>query len=260
MITRLPYHLVELRPWPIILAARIILLALGIIEWLHFNNLLLISMSLLLTILSLSQWWRDIFREATIIGKHTIKVQQGLRIGIILFIISEVCFFISFFWAFFHSRFSPTPDLGCIWPPIGIDIIDPIRVPLLNTIILLTSGFTLTWRHHRLLIKKRITAIIGLLMTIILGSYFTLLQSLEYINTRFSVRDRALGSTFFITTGFHGLHVIIGTLFLIVNLYRIKVFHFSSLHHFRFEAAAWYWHFVDVIWICLYICIYWWGS
>lgn len=257
---RLPHYLVELSPWPIILAASSIFLAIGLINWFHFNNLYLLLLSIILIIICIIQWWRDIIREATIIGKHTLSVQQNLRIGIMLFIIREVCFFFSFFWRFFHRSLAPTPELGCSWPPIGIKTIDPIRIPLLNTTILLASGFTVTWRHHRLILGKRITAIKTILVTIILGAYFTFLQITEYINCRFTIADRVYGSTFFISTGFHGLHVIIGTLFLLINLIRIIKSHFSIRHHFRFEAAAWYWHFVDVVWICLYICIYWWGS
>jgi len=257
---RTPYHLVELRPWPIILAARTMLLILGLINWFHFNIIYPVLFILVLILACLAQWWRDIVHEATIIGKHTSPVQQGLRIGIILFILREVCFFFSFFWTFFHSRLTPTHELGCIWPPVGIDTVDPIGVPLLNTAVLLASGFTVTWRHHRLIIKKRKIAIIALLITVILGRYFTFLQLTEYINTCFTIADRVFGSIFFISTGFHGLHVLVGRLFLLICLTRIIKSHFSSLHHFGFEASAWYWHFVDVVWICLYICIYWWGS
>jgi len=259
-MTRLPFYLVDLRPWPITCALRSIFIAIGLINFLHFNSIKLLIVRIIILIMSILQWWRDLVREATFIGKHTSYVQQGLRLGMLLFIVREVCFFLAFFWAFFHSSLAPTIELGCIWPPQGITIIDPLRVPLLNTAILLTSGFTVTWRHHRLMSKKRNKAIISLIITIILGIYFTALQLEEYSNRQFTIADSVFGSIFFISTGFHGLHVMIGTTFLLINWYRIIKSHFSRNHHFGFEAAAWYWHFVDVVWIFLYICIYWWGS
>ena len=259
-MTRLPFYLVELRPWPITSALGSLFLALGLINWFHHSNLVLLFIRITTIRLSIFQWWRDIVRESTYIGKHTSYVQKNLRLGIILFIIREVCFFFSFFWAFFHSRLTPRPELGCMWPPIGISRIDPIGVPILNTTILLASGFTVTWAHHRLITKKRITTILSLTITIILGIYFTTLQTIEYYEAPFTIADRVYGSIFFIATGFHGCHVIIGRLFLAITLLRTIKGHFSRTHHFGFEAAAWYWHFVDVVWICLYICIYWWGS
>jgi len=257
---RAPFYIIELSPWPLIISISTLFFMLGLIDLLHSSNLFLMLTRLALIIACLVQWWRDIIREATIIGKHTFQVQQGLRIGITLFIIREICFFLSFFWAYFHRRLAPSPELGCIWPPIGLYSIDPISIPLLNTAILLGSGFTVTLRHHNIILKKRSTAIISLLITILLGTYFTSMQIIEYMSARFTIADRAYGSIFFVATGFHGLHVIIGTLFLFIALVRIIKSHFSPIHHFGFDAAAWYWHFVDVVWICLYICIYWWGA
>jgi len=259
-MTRLPYYLVELRPWPLLSAIRSLFMAIGLINWLHYSNIYLIFIRILIIIICIFQWWRDLVREATYIGKHTSYTQYNLQLGIILFIIREICFFFAFFWSFFHRRLAPTPELGCEWPPTGIKPINPISIPLLNTAILLASGFTVTWAHHRLISKKRTKAILSLIITIILGIYFTILQLTEYVETTFTIADRVYGSTFFIATGFHGAHVIIGTTFLLINLLRTIKSHFSNKHHFSFEAAAWYWHFVDVIWIYLYICIYWWGS
>ena len=199
-------------------------------------------------------------RERTILGFHTLPVSSGLRWGIILFITSEVLFFFAFFWAFFHSRLAPTPELGCVWPPHGITALNPFSVPLLNTAVLLASGVTVTWAHHGLIEGKFTTSIQGLFLTALLGVYFTFLQAGEYFDTSFSIADRAYGRTFFVATGFHGLHVLIGSTFLTICLIRIWRHHFSERHHFGFEAASWYWHFVDVVWIFLYICIYWWGS
>jgi len=257
---RLPYHLVDLRPWPITSAMRAIFIVLGIINWFHYSRTRILLLGTTITTISMFLWWRDIVREATFIGKHTSYVQNNLKIGIILFIIREVCFFFAFFWAFFHRSLTPSIEIGCTWPPIGIITINPIGVPLLNTMVLLSSGLTVTWSHHCLLSKKRTIAAISILITITLGLYFTYLQIIEYNQAPFTIADGIYGSIFYVTTGFHGAHVIIGTSFLLVNLLRIIKAHFSRSHHVGLETATWYWHFVDVVWICLYICIYWWGS
>ena len=168
-------------------------------------------------------------------------------------------FFVRFFWAFFHRRLSPNIDVGSVWPPFGIKVFNPFQVPLLNTIVLISSGISVTWAHHALIIGNFTQTKLGLLITVILGIYFTILQGLEYFEASFTFADRIYGSTFFIATGFHGLHVLVGTLFLVVILYRHINYEFRIRHHFGFEAAAWYWHFVDVVWLFLYIIIYWWG-
>lgn len=257
---RQPYHLVEPRPWPLTSAFGALALTLGLARWFHNKGLICLYTGIFLIITSIYLWWRDVAREATIIGNHTSYVVKGLRIGILLFILSEVCFFFGFFWGFFHRSLVPTTELGCVWPPIGISTLNTFGVPLLNTIVLLSSGITVTWAHHSIIEGRRNSAIQGLTLTIILGIYFTILQINEYYSSRFTIADRIYGTTFFVTTGFHGAHVIIGSIFLIICLLRIIKNQFSKTHHFGFEAAAWYWHFVDVVWICLYICIYWWGS
>lgn len=254
-----PYHLVEVRPWPVIGSLRAIFLTTGLVSWFHTKRVTLISLGLLIIIMTIIQWWRDVVREGTIQGFHRIPTARGLRIGIILFIVSEICFFFAFFWRFFHRRLAPSIELGNSWPPIGINPLSPWGVPLLNTVVLLSSGVTITWSHHSLLANKHQEANISLLITIILGVYFTFLQAIEYIETRFSLRDRVYGTTFFVATGFHGLHVIIGTSFLLVCYIRHLFQHFTQTHHLGFEAAAWYWHFVDVVWLFLFISIYWWG-
>lgn len=254
-----PYHLVDYRPWPLTGAIGTLTLVTGIVKWFHNFNINLLILGYIITLLTIFQWWRDICREGTFQGKHTILVSKGLRWGIILFIISEVFFFLSFFWAFFHSRLSPNIEIGSIWPPIRITPFNPFQIPLLNTIILITSGVTVTWAHHALIENNFSQTSQGLFITIILGIYFSILQAYEYLEAPFTISDRIYGSTFFIATGFHGLHVIIGTLFLLICLIRHINNHFSINHHFGFEAAAWYWHFVDVVWLFLYIRIYWWG-
>ncbi len=259
-MTRQPFHLVEYRPWPLTGSIGALILTIGLTSWFHNLGLSCLIIGLFIIILTIFQWWRDVIRERTFIGFHTSPVTKGLRWGIILFITSEVLFFFAFFWGFFHSSLAPTPELGCSWPPTGINVLDPFAIPLLNTAVLLASGVTVTWAHHSLIEGSRKEAVQALLITVSLGIYFTYLQAGEYWEAPFSIADRVYGTTFFVATGFHGLHVLIGSTFLLVCLYRTYKFHFSSGHHFGFEAAAWYWHFVDVVWIFLYLCIYWWGS
>nr|WNH37442.1 cytochrome c oxidase subunit III [Eptatretus deani] len=254
------FHMVNPSPWPFTGAASAFMLTSGLAMWFHKHSYFLVLLSLLLMILTMYQWWRDIAREGTLQGHHTPTVQKSLRYGMILFIISEVCFFFGFFWTFYHSSLAPTPDLGMLWPPKGIFPLNPYEIPLLNTAILLGSGVTVTWAHHSLMENNRKDMIISLLLTILLGIYFTSLQVMEYYNSSFNISDNTYGSTFFVATGFHGAHVLIGTSFLLICLLRQLLFHFTSSHHFGFEAAAWYWHFVDVVWLFLFISIYWWGS
>nr|AXS66634.1 cytochrome c oxidase subunit 3 [Cucujoidea sp. 20 KM-2017] len=255
-----PFHLVDYSPWPILGSFSALITMTGLIKWFHLFKTDLLFLGLLTMILVMYQWWRDIVREGTFQGHHTYVVTMGLRWGMILFIISEIFFFISFFWGFFHSSLAPSVEIGMNWPPKGIQTFNPMEIPLLNTLILLTSGLTVTWAHHSFMENNYTQSFQGLLLTIILGIYFTILQGYEYVEASFTIADAVYGSSFFMATGFHGLHVIIGTTFLLVCLIRHYNYHFSSIHHFGFEAAAWYWHFVDVVWLFLYISIYWWGS
>nr|YP_010737972.1 cytochrome c oxidase subunit III [Neopsylla specialis]WEQ92382.1 cytochrome c oxidase subunit 3 [Neopsylla specialis] len=254
------FHLVDYSPWPLTGALGTMTMMLGMIMWFHKFNPFLMIIGTIITLLTMYQWWRDISREGTFLGIHTLNVSKGLRWGMILFIVSEILFFFSFFWSFFHASLSPSIELGTMWPPMNIMSFNPFQIPLLNTAILLSSGISVTWAHHSLLMNKHSQALLSLGLTILLGIYFSILQGYEYIEAPFSISDSIYGSTFFMATGFHGLHVIIGTLFLLICWFRMKTFHFSMSHHFGFEAAAWYWHFVDVVWLFLYISIYWWGS
>lgn len=258
-IMRHPYHMVDESPWPLLRSFGGLFLTTGIASWFHTNNIRLFIIGLLLLTLIIFQWWRDITCEGSLQGLHTSITELGLRWGIILFIVSEIFFFVRFFWAFFHSRLSPSIDVGSIWPPPGVQVFNPFQVPLLNTIVLLSSGVRVTWAHHSIMSGDFTQIFDGLLVTILLGVYFTILQGLEYYEARFTFADGVYGSTFFIATGFHGLHVIVGTIFLMVSLLRHSSCEFSNTHHFGFEAAAWYWHFVDVVWLFLYLIIYWWG-
>nr|AXS65985.1 cytochrome c oxidase subunit 3 [Curculionoidea sp. 6 KM-2017]AXS65995.1 cytochrome c oxidase subunit 3 [Curculionoidea sp. 5 KM-2017] len=255
-----PFHLVDYSPWPILGSLSMFSFMMGMIKWFHFHDPSLLMLSTLTNLMIMAQWWRDIIRESTFQGHHTMKVTLGLRWGMILFITSEVFFFISFFWAFFHASLSPSIELGMNWPPKGIMPFNPLEIPLLNTLILLTSGLTITWAHHSLMENNYNQSLQSLMYTVILGFYFSLLQAFEYIEAPFNISDSIYGSTFFMTTGLHGLHVLIGSIFLFICLIRLYMNHFSNTHHFGFEAAAWYWHFVDVVWLFLYISIYWWGS
>jgi len=353
------YHLVNASYWPFLGSIFALNLLIGLTMWMHnyylggffflfaFSSLLILSYA----------WWKDIVREGTFLGFHSMIVKKGLRIGMILFIISEIMFFFSFFWAFFHSSLNPSIVLGSVWPPIGIKVINPMHIPLLNTLILLTSGITLTWSHHRIkfrfLFNRIITknysdfyfyyplyifeykirdidwkyfeefydhydeftimdflvfedadllfihsiynyfnvnrsyiwdneeliefievdldwrdwsyylfleANLALLLTIFLGIEFTLWQLYEYYHAIFYIFDGVYGSTFYMTTGLHGFHVLIGTIFLIICFIRLINSHFNWKSHVGYESAIWYWHFVDVVWIIVFSCLYCWGA
>ena len=258
-MTNHPFHLVDASPWPMTGSCGAFFLVSGLAGWFHRFDRYLRIIGLVLILMTMVQWWRDVCREATFQGKHTYKVEGGLRIGMLLFITSEVCFFFAFFWAFFHSSLRPGIEGGTVWPPVGLLAIDPFEVPLLNTTVLLSRGATITWAHMSVMSSKWLEAHIRFAMTIGLGLLFSALQAMEYAFCSFAMSDSVYGSTFFVATGFHGLHVVIGTLFVRVIWGRHLIAHFSGEHHFGFEASAWYWHFVDVVWLFLFVCVYWWG-
>jgi cytochrome c oxidase subunit 3 len=257
-----PFHLVDPSPWPITAAFSACMLTFGSALTMHgyVGGLFLCKLGFFMILFIMFVWWRDIVREGTFEGQHTSAVQKGLKLGVILFILSEVMFFFGFFWAFFHSSFNPSPALGGIWPPAYLTTLDPWQIPLLNTILLLSSGASVTWAHHSILLGSKKEASLALLATILLATIFTALQGFEYLTAPFSISDSVYGSCFYMATGFHGFHVIVGTIFLIICLIRLYYNHFTTEHHFGFEAAAWYWHFVDVVWLFLFITIYWWGN
>nr|YP_010222672.1 cytochrome c oxidase subunit III [Urolabida histrionica]UCC46135.1 cytochrome c oxidase subunit III [Urolabida histrionica] len=255
-----PFHLVDYSPWPLTGSVGILTLTSGMIMWLSKSFMLLTWLGVAILMMTTWQWWRDITREATYQGNHTLKVVKGLKMGMMLFITSEIMFFASFFWGFFHGSLSPSVELGMNWPPKGIMPFNPMEIPLLNTMILLCSGITVTWAHNSLMTSNHKQTLMALTMTVALGVFFSILQGMEYFESSFCISDSVYGSSFFMATGFHGMHVIVGTMFLTVCLMRSALYHFSKNHHFGFEAAAWYWHFVDVVWLFLYISIYWWGS
>ena len=254
------YHLVDPSPWPVVGAISAGVLAVGGVLLMHDYTYWVAVAGGLMVLGTMFVWWRDVIREATFENHHTPVVQVGLRYGMALFIASEAMFFVAWFWAYFNASLFPVEAIGGVWPPEGIEAFDPFEIPFLNTLILLTSGATVTWAHHEIRADNRASAIRVLGLTILLGLAFTSLQAYEYVHAPFGFTSGIYGSTFFMATGFHGFHVIIGTCFLSVCLWRLYQGHFKPDHHFGFEAAAWYWHFVDVVWLFLFSCIYWWGS
>lgn len=261
-IPKHPFHIVDPSPWPFMLSVALFNLTMGTVMYFHRYNygrfFMLFGLVFTLTIMGL--WWRDVVREATFLGAHTKKVVQGIRMGIVLFIISEVMFFFSIFWAYFHSSLAPTPEIGCVWPPKGFPVLNPYGIPLLNTAILIVSGFTITIAHHALVANLRDECAKGFAYTLILAFFFLFFQFKEYVSAPFDISDGIYGSVFFFSTGFHGLHVLVGTIFIFVCFLRYINYHFTPWHHVGFEGATWYWHFVDVVWIFLYFFVYIWGS
>jgi cytochrome c oxidase subunit 3 len=258
-----PYHLVDPSPWPPLGAFAGGALVLGIIFIAHNNSWWLATIGLLAVLATMFFWWRDVLKESNTPGLHSPVVRLGLRYGMILFIASEVMFFVAFFWAYFHFALFPEHVSGAtkhVWPPAGVLTFDPFGLPFLNTMILLLSGCTVTWAHHCLLNKDRKGLITGLALTVFLGVSFTGFQIFEYHEAPFSFTGGVYPSTFFLATGFHGFHVFVGTVFLAVCLVRAIRGAFTPEKHFGFEAAAWYWHFVDVVWLFLFCFIYWWGA
>jgi cytochrome c oxidase subunit III len=265
------YHLVDPSPWPAVGSLSAFMLAVGTIAWLHHmfaGAPILFFAGVIGVAYTMFGWWRDVIKEAQYGGHHTRVVQIHHRYGMILFIASEVMFFVAWFWAYFNSALFPadihnvarTELFGAVWPPKGIETFDPWHLPLLNTLILLTSGTTVTWAHHALLHDDREGLKWGLILTVALGALFTCVQAYEYGHAAFGFKGHIYGSTFFMATGFHGAHVLIGTIFLLVCLFRVYAGHFTSKQHLGFEFAAWYWHFVDVVWLFLFCFIYVWGG
>ena len=256
------FHLVDPSPWPLVAAIGGFTMTSGGVLYMHnyAGGGSTFLLGVFITLYVMFTWWRDIIREGTLEGQHTYQVQIGLRMGMILFIVSEIMFFFAFFWAFFHSSLSPTFDAGSYWLSDGVPSLSAWEIPLLNTVILLTSGATITWAHHAIVAGGRKEALLGLIGTVLLAIVFTALQGFEYAHAPFTISDGAYGSCFYLATGFHGFHVFIGTCFIIVCTLRLVSHHFTREHHFGFEAAAWYWPFVDLVWLFLFVSIYWWGG
>jgi cytochrome c oxidase subunit 3 len=252
--------MVDPSPWPIVGTVAAAALTVGAILSMHYESSWLFYLGIVLTLVTMIGWWWDVIKEATFQGHHTPIVQIGLRYGMALFIASEVMFFVAWFWAYFNAALFPPEAIEGKWPPPTIATFDPWDLPFLNTLILLMSGVTVTWAHHALREGDRRQTLQGLALTIVLGLCFTAVQAYEYGHAAFGFRDGIYPTTFFMATGFHGFHVIVGTLFLIVCFFRARAGHFTPTHHFGFEAAAWYWHFVEGVGLFLFTCIYWWGA
>ncbi|MFD1610542.1 cytochrome c oxidase subunit 3 [Sphingomonas tabacisoli] len=266
------YHILPPSPWPLIGAFTALTMAAGAIMWMHSYAYggWVFFLGVAGVLFTMYSWWSDVIREAHA-GDHTPVVSLHLRYGMILFIASEVMFFVGWFWAWFDFSLFPSPvefkDGAAAlyqgiaqWPPKGLEVIDPFAFPLLNTLILLCSGTTVTWAHHALIHGDRAGLKKGLWLTIGLGLLFSSIQAYEYMHAPFPFKGLNYGASFFMATGFHGFHVIVGTIFLTVCLIRAYRGDFTPRQHFGFEAAAWYWHFVDVVWLFLFISIYVWGG
>ena len=269
------YHLVAPSPWPLVGSISAFILAVGAIMWMKNMPLGGLKMGpyvfgagLLGVLYTMAAWWADVIKEAEHEGYHTRVVQISHRYGMILFIASEVMFFVAWFWAYFDAslftgevgQYARVEFTGGVWPPKGTQVFDPWHLPLLNTLILLPSGTTVTWAHHALLHGDREGLKKGLLLTVILGAIFTCVQVYEYGHAAFAFKNSIYGATFYMATGFHGFHVLVGTIFLLVCLFRAARGHFTPKQHLGFEFAAWYWHFVDVVWLFLFAAVYVWGS
>ncbi|MBN9412697.1 MAG: cytochrome c oxidase subunit 3 [Candidatus Paracaedimonas acanthamoebae] len=253
-----PYHLVEPSPWPFMGALSAFILVLGTILFVRKYGVYVLTAGIGLLIFTIIGWWRDVIKEAK--TEHNEVIRHGFKWGIALFIVSEFMFFAAFFWAYFNASLMPTAEIGSVWPPKGLKTIDPFDLPYLNTLILLLSGTTVTWAHHAMVENNMKDSLEKLALTILLGICFLGVQAYEYMHADFAFKGGIYPSTFYMATGFHGFHVLIGVIFLTVCWFRGRLGHFSATDHFGFEAAAWYWHFVDVIWLFLFVSIYWIGS
>lgn len=257
MISKFHYfYLLDLSPWPVLCSLSSFNLFFSFLLFLKFGDSLCFLMTFFFVIIRRFYWWISYLKEFNSEGKDSFILEFGLKYSIILFISSEVFFFFSFFWSYFHFFLSPRLELGVSWPPFCLQMFDFLNVPLINTLILIRSGVTITIRHHYLISGKNNYSNFFLFFTVILGLLFSLMQLIEYNSSFFSLRDGTFGSTFFMLTGFHGLHVLIGTIFLFMVLFSSLKFNIIKNNCLSFELASWYWHFVDVVWIFLYFLIY----
>jgi cytochrome c oxidase subunit 3 len=262
------YHLVNPSPWPFVGSMAVLLTCIGAVLWFHEMAPIWVMLIGFVGILyTFYAWWSDVIKEGKA-GDHTPVVMIHHRYGMILFIASEVMFFVAWFWAYFdaffnfdaHEQYARIEAMGTSWPPNGVELFDPFHLPLFNTLILLASGTAVTWAHHALLHKDKRGLVWGLVITVALGVLFTACQVLEYTEAGFQYTGNIYGAAFFMATGFHGFHVVVGTIFLAVCLIRALRDSFTPEHHLGFEFAAWYWHFVDVVWLFLFASIYVWGA
>jgi len=257
-----PYHMVTPSPWPYFTGYAVLTLCYGLVMYMNFFNGGLIALLSGLTqlILVLFFWWRDVIREATFEAKHNAYVRRNLKLGFILFIVSEIRFFFGLFWSFFYYALDPVIWIGCSWPPYAIEPVDWKKIPTLNTCILLLSAATVTVAHKSLRADDYDTTLIGFAATLFCACLFTLCQAYEYVVLPYNMSDSVYGSIFYMITGFHGFHVIIGAIFISICFARFLLFHFNPFHHVGFECAIWYWHFVDIVWLFVFFFVYIWGN
>lgn len=257
-----PYHLVGNSPWPFIVSMVLFNVFASLIMTIYnkIGGSYILIWSLITLSIAIYNWIKEIINEGTYIGYHTSIVKGNLMNGFILFVISEICIFIGLFFGFFYNSFIPSIDLGNEWPPIGISILNPYSIPLLNTALLFFSGITITISLNNIYLGNKKNSILFMLWTILLGSIFTYYQYVEYSTSSFTLIDSFYGSNFYILTGFHGIHVIIGTILLIISFIRILLNHFLTNHHVGFASSSIYWHFVDYVWLLLYTFLYCWAS
>ncbi len=254
-----PYHLVPMSPWPLLASMAVLVMCVGGVLAMHGIDKIAFIVGVLFLLYTAYGWWRDIVYESRNKHDYTPVVQNGLKMGMVFFIASEVMFFVAFFWSYFYSAFNIKGAMDFSWPPAGIVTLDPMELPYLNTLILLLSGTTVTWAHYEIVRGKFSDVTKGLLITVLLGGIFSIIQAIEYSHAEFAIRDGVYSSNFYLATGFHGVHVLIGTIFLAVCLWRNYLGQFTKTRHLGLEAAAWYWHFVDVVWLFLFIAVYWYG-
>lgn len=257
-----PFHLVGPSPWPIFTSFSVMNLALSIALTSHgyIGNNYLILLSIIVILYSMTLWFKDIIAESTYLGDHTLAVKRGINQGFILFVVSEILIFISLFWAYLHSALNPNVEIGMSWPPTGIEAISAAELPLLNTIVLLASGVTITYAHHALVNKDRKNTLYGFVYSTLLIAIFVVCQALEYSYANFTIADSVYGSTFFSTTGLHGIHMIMLVLMLAVCTFRVYNYDFTDESHVSAEATILYLHILDIIWLFIYVVMYWWGS
>jgi cytochrome c oxidase subunit 3 len=255
-----PYHLVDVSPWPILMSFGVLSLALVLVSWLTLgeNNIKMYGIVFLNIIFISYQWLKDVVREG-LAGFHTQAVREGLMLGFVIFLITEVLLFASFFWAFFHSSLNPSVELA-MWPPLGVNAISCWSLPLLNSLLLLSSGFIITWAHHAFLTGNKTNTLLGMLISIILIIIFIAIQYVEYSNAEFSISDSVFGSVFFVLTGLHGLHVIAAIFLLSVSFIRVYTDQLTSEHCLGLDVSILYFHFTDIIWLLLYLVVYYWGG
>lgn len=256
------FHMVQPSSWPIFTAYGLFIFLSGLIYYMHcltYGGIYMIAGFILLVYCAYF-WFSAIISEATFLGYHTLVVKRGLKRGFLLFLVSELMLFLGFFWAFFHSAFCPSILLGSIWPPIGLTIIGAWGYPFFNTILLIVSGFGVTWAHRGIALGLLVEAIDGLCLAIFLGGLFLILQIYEYYEADFNISDGVYASTFYMLTGLHGCHVFIGVFLLAISLLRLCRQHFTTTHYLGFVFSIWYWHFVDAVWIGVFVAVYWWGG